>query len=170
MRIAVIQLFVLIVIYLATCDAGIDRQFWPSFIIRLRFVAKQKRKKKKTLLLFLGYNNDLFDPGYTELFLFMRVFYSAVPQILKSQSLIPFPRVGRSRSAFIANAIGSSARGAMLNAAGSNNNNNKPNNWMVGYNLIKNQKKNDQWPSLIDAHFSMCPTSRITWISPSNVI
>ncbi|KAI9557873.1 hypothetical protein GHT06_014625 [Daphnia sinensis] len=80
MRIAVNQLFVLFVIYLATCDA-------------------------------------------------------AVPQILKSQSLIPFPRVGRSRSAFIANAIGSSARGAMLNVGSNNNNNNKPNNWMNNVDL-----------------------------------
>ncbi|XP_057380204.1 uncharacterized protein LOC130702536 [Daphnia carinata] len=78
MRIAVIQLFVLFVIYLATCDA-------------------------------------------------------AVPQILKSQSLIPFPRVGRSRSAFIANAIGSSARGTMLNLG--SNNNNKPSNWMNNVDL-----------------------------------
>nr|CAH0106740.1 unnamed protein product [Daphnia galeata] len=57
---------------------------------------------------------------------------AATPQILKSQSLIPFPRVGRSRSSFIANSAGSARSGA----AGGNANIKNSNNWMmVGYNL-----------------------------------
>ena len=65
------------------------------------------------------------------MFMIGYLFHSATPQILKSQSLIPFPRVGRSRSSFIANSAGSARSGT-----GGNANIKNSNNWMmVGYNL-----------------------------------
>ena len=71
------------------------------------------------------------------MFMFGYFFHSATPQILKSPSLIPFPRVGRSRSSFIANSAGSARSGG---AAGGNANIKNSNNWMmVGYNLNNGQ-------------------------------
>jgi hypothetical protein len=69
---------------------------------------------------------------------------SAPPQILKSQSLIPFPRVGRSRSSFIANAVGSARSGGagnpMMMGSGGNANVKSPNNWMmVGFKKSLNE-------------------------------
>ncbi|XP_046643370.1 uncharacterized protein LOC124328565 isoform X2 [Daphnia pulicaria] len=69
------------------------------------------------------------------------------PQILKSQSLIPFPRVGRSRSSFIANAVGSARSGGagnpMMMSSRSNANVKSPNNWMMLMFLYYAQKKNN---------------------------
>ncbi|EFX87169.1 hypothetical protein DAPPUDRAFT_312704 [Daphnia pulex] len=66
---------------------------------------------------------------------------AAPPQILKSQSLIPFPRVGRSRSSFIANAVGSARSGGagnpMMMGSGGNANGKSPNNWMMNNADIK---------------------------------
>ncbi len=63
----------------------------------------------------------------------------ATPQLLKSQSLIPFPRVGRSRSSFL-QSMGSSGGGGGSSEGGGNG---KPNmalaNWGNGQQLpVKN--------------------------------
>lgn len=91
-------------------------------------------------------------PSWIRLFKLFFLNPSAPPQILKSQSLIPFPRVGRSRSSFIANAVGSASRNGgaaspmMMGSGGNTNGKNPNNNWMM-VGLEKSLNYNPQFQS-----------------------